>query len=154
MFPNSLRFFWSLQFSTGSQWGYPRVVPPGGLSELSTAVMVHLLHIYTNHTVVQQSGTFHSWGGKIMLHCLDATQEHSIIDKILSSLYWFRITVCLSIRTCIHIQHINSSIRQMNKGLLHKQGNTFLSTNNTQNQEPWKEDLEYHSSLTLNWLSL
>lgn len=57
------------------------MVPPGCLSVLSAAVMAHLLHIYTNHTVVQQSGTFHSWGSKVIWLTLGPTQEHSIADK-------------------------------------------------------------------------
>lgn len=78
MFPSSLRFFWSLQFSTGSLRGYPRVVPPGGLSGLWGQLLqgfllllrvLFLLRISAT-TSVRQSGAylFRGHGSTMIMH--------------------------------------------------------------------------------------
>lgn len=71
----------------GSSWRTVRALGPASVG-LSAAVMVlFLLHIRTNHTALQQSWAFLSWGSKIILWTLHPTQgKRSIIVKLSSFL--------------------------------------------------------------------
>lgn len=89
MFPSSLRFFWSLQFSTGSLRGYPRVVPSwravralgpasSGLSAAVIWVLFLLLHISSTTCLFSIAGPSFLGGkrGKCLcLHTARSTRE-------------------------------------------------------------------------------
>lgn len=92
MFPSSLRFFWSLQFSTGSLRGYPRVVPPGGLSGLWGQLLqgfllllrvLFLFHISATTLSVRQSRAYLSRGhGSRMITHIQHPENNSIVAAI------------------------------------------------------------------------
>lgn len=96
MFPSSLRFFWSLQFSTGSQWGYPRVVPPGGLSGLwgqplqSFLLLLWCFFSSTSSSTTRLLGragpSFPERLKLVCTHCIQHRTKHGIVVKIIGDI--------------------------------------------------------------------